>query len=364
MSEMNLILVEDQEQDRETCRNAVIDFEEDNDCTIKLQEFNNVSEALSALRKSYYDGAIIDMKLADQGGEGNQVIELIRDSFRRIPVVIMTGTPDVAETDGFPLVKLGKKGEVQYKDIINELWNIYNTGLTRILGGKGEIEKNLNRIFIENLLPHRHKWIEYGLEDSTRTEKALLRHALNHLSQILDDDVNKCYPEELYIYPTVSDRINTGVIVKSKTTDDYYIVMNPACDLAERDNGGCNTDRALLAKIDSVDTFLNDELSRRKIRKPDLAELTEKQKRDVIKETRKHKKLYYHWLPETGYFSGGFINFRKIATHTEEEFTENFETPLCQISSPFLKDIVSRFSSYYARQGQPDIDYDKVEVRI
>ena len=30
------------------------------------------------------------------------------------------------------------------------------------------------------------------------------------------------------------------------------------------------------------------------------------------------------------------------------------------ISPPFVKDIVARFSSYYARQGQPNIDFNKL----
>lgn len=364
MTEMNLLLVEDNEQDQQSCNNAVRDFGEDNDCQINIKICFGVKEALKALNESYYDGAIIDMRLADQGNEGNQVIVQIRDNFRRIPVVIMTGTPDAAETEGFPLVGRYTKGEVQYSDIISELWGIYRTGLTRIMGGRGEIEQKLSQIFINNLLPQRKKWIEYGLEDHEKSEKAFLRHALNHLLQILDSDMDKCYPEEIYIYPPVLERISTGCIVKSKNSESFYVVMNPACDLAERDNGGCNTDRALLAKIDSESDFLTDELSRKRTKKPDIKEIPEKEKISSIKSARQHKTFYYHWLPETEFFAGGFINFRKIATHTQEDFDQTFEKPSVQVSSPFLKDIVARFSSYYARQGQPDIDHEKVQIKV
>ena len=361
---MHLLLVEDVEQDQESCRNAVNDFQDDNKCKINIRMCANVNDALNALNESNYDGAIIDMRLADQGNEGNQVINQIKNSLRRIPVVIMTGTPDAAETEGFPLVDLYKKGEKSYLEIISELWGIYRTGLTRIMGGKGEMEKSLSHIFIKNLLPQRKNWIRYGQENSERSEKAFLRHALNHLIQLLDGDVDKCYPEEMYIYPPVSPRVDTGCIVKSKNSNNFYVVMNPACDLAERDNGGCNTDRALLAKIDSEAEFLADELIKRKIKKPELNELPKKDKGSSIKSARQHKTFYYHWLPETEFFKGGFVNFRKIATHTQEEFDEKFEAPFVQISSPFLKDIVARFSSYYARQGQPDIDHEKVQIRV
>ena len=37
---------------------------------------------------------------------------------------------------------------------------------------------------------------------------------------------------------------------------------------------------------------------------------------------------------------------------------ERFNTPPdLQISPPFVRDILARLSSYYARQGQPDIDF-------
>ena len=34
--------------------------------------------------------------------------------------------------------------------------------------------------------------------------------------------------------------------------------MSPACDLAEREGGKCNTDRALLVEIQILDELLND----------------------------------------------------------------------------------------------------------
>ncbi|MFQ2549269.1 hypothetical protein ACK305_18520, partial [Aeromonas caviae] len=45
--------------------------------------------------------------------------------------------------------------------------------------------------------------------------------------------------------------------------------------------------------------------------------------------------------------------------HSEAELSSQYDKPLIQISPAFVKDIVSRFSSYYARQGQPDIDHEK-----
>lgn len=355
MSEMNLLLVEDYQQDQDICKRAVDDFKDENNCHINIRICSSVDDALKALNESYYDGAIIDMKLAGLGNEGNQVIEQIRDNFRRIPVAIMTGTPDVAEIEGFPLVGRYTKGETQYSDIVSELWGIYRTGLTRIMGGRGEIEKKLSQIFTKNLLSQRKSWIEYGKEDHEKSEKAFLRHALNHLIQILDGDVDKCYPEEMYIYPPVSTRINTGCIVKSKNSDNFYVVMNPACDLAERDNGGCNTDLALLVEIEMLTDIFPDF---------DWRNLSKSNNKELEKVYKNNKSGYYHWLPKVDFFDGGVLNFRKVSTYTEEELGRNFEEPMLQISPAFVKDMVSRFSSYYARQGQPDIDHEKVQIKF
>ena len=65
------------------------------------------------------------------------------------------------------------------------------------------------------------------------------------------------------------------------------------------------------------------------------------------------------------------IDFQNISTvdigeHTDpgnanyikgrEENISNYER-IASISSPFLKDVISRYSLYYARQGQPNLFY-------
>lgn len=363
MTKMKLLLVEDDEQDQNGCRNAVSDFQEDSGCNVDLKVCSSVEEARLALNEQYFDGAIIDLKLAAQGDEGNQVISKIKESFRRIPIVIYSGTPYVAETDDFPLVNKHVKGEeTTYLDIINSFWDIYKTGITKIMGGTGEIDQRLSHIFIKNILPQIKKWKEYGEQDTQKTEKALLRHTLNHLLQHLDDDVSECYPEEMYINPPISERINTGCIVESKEyAGEFYIVLSPACDLAERRSGGCNTDRALLVCVEAEKQFVDEREHQEKSRGNNF---TERAKKKLVGDVRGNNTYqYYHWLPRTDFFVGGLINFRKISTYTEEDLQNKFKLPpYVQVSPPFLKDIVARFSSYYARQGQPDIDRSLLEL--
>ncbi|KLT73581.1 hypothetical protein PL75_01115 [Neisseria arctica] len=364
MSDIKLLLVEDSESDQLICQNAVSDFNEDNtEFRVCLEVCGNVTEAEEKLKQSDFDGVIIDMKLTNSGeDEGNQVIEQIKNSFSRIPVVIFTGTPNVAVQHGFPVINIYEKGgDVKYSQIIEEFCGIYRTGLTKILGGKGSIEKMLATIFTENLIPALRTrsssgkqigWIKHAESDSPRTEKALLRYTLNHLLLHLDNDINRCYPEEMYIYPPIDERINTGSILKKKDSERYFIVMNPACDLAERGDGGCNTDRALLVEIQPLEEIY-----------PDFNwdNLSRNDRKELQRIYKNNKSLYYHRLPEVEFYPGGVINFRRVSTYTEEEINTSFGIPKIQISAPFLKDMISRFSSYYARQGQPEIDVETDE---
>lgn len=345
MSRFRLLIAEDDEQDLTTCRDSVERYQHEKKRSIELVECRQASEAIGKLNGSF-DGAIIDLKLDQGGDEGNQVIKSIVDSYFRIPVAIMTGTPGNADPQ-FKYVGIFKKGETSYTEILELFFRIHDTGLTRIMGGRGIFEQTLNKVFLTNLLPQREVWMGYGQADPSATEKALLRFTLNHLMHLLDDPGVECYPEEAYIYPPHSADLKTGSIARRKGDGSLRIVLNPACDLVMRANGDIKTDRILIAEVEARQNIFDLVLS------------------GITSQAKKKKQLktvlgnnytdYFHWLPHTVFFGGGFINFRKISAITKDEFGHEYEAPFIQVSPSFVKDIVARFSSYYARQGQPDI---------
>jgi hypothetical protein len=137
----------------------------------------------------------------------------------------------------------------------------------------------------------------------------------------------------------VSDQLYTGSIVRKRDNAEekpVFVVLTPACDLVIRKDGNFKTDRILLIEIDD----------------PDLYD----EKGKVEKRLNNSLELYLHWLPKTDRFKGGFLNFRKVAGIPIEEYNKSYEKPFIQIAPSFVKDIISRFSSFYARQGQPNID--------
>ena len=344
MEALKLLLVEDNPGDVEVFEDAVTMCNEKYPLKIMPTICTTVEEAFKKLDSSY-DGAIIDLRLADQGDEGNQVIKRIEESYFRIPVVILTGTPDAVDTSHTYICVL-KKGDpgAEYESIFNIFRDIYNTGLTRILGGRGIIEKALNNVFRLNLLPQLEKWIGYGREYPERTEKALLRYTLSYLLHMQDSDENKSFPEEVYLYPLHDKEIRTGCIVKERKSRQPYVILTPACDLVLRDDKR-NADRFLLVEIDTHSSLFPD---------PPTSASKEKEEERAF---RNNKLQYHHWLPRTKFFEGGFINFRKLTNLPIQEFEDRFGEPLIQISPVFVKDIIARFSGYYARQGQPEIDF-------
>ena len=191
MNKLRLLIVEDYDEELESFKDDLADYTHEKKRDIDLVECQTLEDALNTLDNSF-DGAIIDLKLADhRSNEGNQVVEKIIESFFRIPIAIFTGNPgdwDHNLNEKIILIDVFTKGETEHYEILDKFWEIYNTGLTRIIGGRGLIEQRLNEVFLKNLLPQIKTWISYAETDSDRTEKALLRYTLNHLFQLLEEN--------------------------------------------------------------------------------------------------------------------------------------------------------------------------------
>ena len=109
---------------------------------------------------SSIDGAIVDLKLGNQGGAGNQFIKEIERSFFRIPIFIFTANPRHID-DSLEGVEIHIKGDIGYYELLDRFWNIYETGLTHIMGSRGKWKKLLSDVFKRNIFPQIDKWIEH-----------------------------------------------------------------------------------------------------------------------------------------------------------------------------------------------------------
>ena len=350
MNEIKLLVVEDNNQDLLLCRRAIQRFNTQPDRQLCVVIVDNLSDAIDALDKSY-DGALIDLKIDDDEDAGNQIIREIEALELCIPVIILTGTPSWAQTD-LSYVEIMSKANPgsSYDDLLERFYRIYQTGITKILGGRGEMEKRLGTVYRTQIAPLLEKWEGYGVIDSERTENALLRHVLYHLVQLIDEDAETSFPEEFYLFPSANEHVRTGSVIDSPTSERRCVVLTPDCDLVLRD-GERKTDRILLAEIVTPNDLFPNYCAE------NASGLSRNDRRNFENALKNNYTLYYHCLPKTEYFDLGFLDFRRLRSVPERRINSYFDNSRkIQIAPPFVKDIVARFSTYYARQGQPVID--------
>lgn len=352
MNKFRIVVLEDKSDDVEACDIAVKQFNHKNrgnNIEVEVVICETIKEFENKCDNSF-DGAIIDLNIGGNVEKGNDAIKSIKSHLYRIPVFVFTATPNRVDVD-LPYVQIYDKRKIGFQDILKELLGIYNTGLTKILGGRGKIEELIYKVFSVNLTPQfkENIWQNYGEIDSVRTERSLLRYFVNHLLFLLDHDEDDYFPEEVYI-SAFDEGIQTGRIVVKNGDDSLHVILNPACDIVKRNDGSRNNSIILLVAIEEQH---KDVIS-------GLGKLSKTKQKEVKKELKNHSN-HKHWLPKVKSFEGGFINFRKITTINETEFLENYKDMKVQISPSYLKDVIARFSLYYGRQGQPDIDFDLVD---
>ena len=371
MNPLKILLVEDETIPQNAFKNDVEVFKgQPDNSDVEYEIVDNVNDAVKTLDVSY-DGAIIDLRLGDNDEGGKEIIQILYNEFTKIPIIVVTGLPDLV-IDHPSIIKSRSSEVGSYRDDLLLFQQIRDIGLTDIIGGGGLIEQKLHEVFLENLIPQIETWIRYGETyketDPKRTERALIRYTLNHLFQRLEEDNELFLPEEFYLYPPLPDKITTGSMVKED--NQWFVVLSPACDLVIR-NGQFNTERILFVEIESEPDIVNKALNR-------LQKITDEEKKEKVKQdillrlAGNNYAFYYHWLPPVKFkisdhgsltFDGGFLNFRKLEALSKKNFNAKFTESLIQISPSFVKDIVSRFSAYYARQGQPDIDSEDFITR-
>lgn len=355
--------------------NIKVLFVEDNQTAISqfkmnLSEFNsenseyNIAETIvesyeQALQKidKTFDAIILDLALNQNHEGGNEIAKSLEDKNIRVPILFVSGNHGNVQKNPL-IINTRSRDDGDYEDDFKLILNVFQTGLTNILGGRGEIEKKLSDIFLETILPEIDIWKTHVIneDDKKNTEKALLRLVVNHLQHLLEDEETPSYPEEFYIYPIKDEILRTGTLIKCKTTQNYFISLSPACDLAiRRRSGTCNTDRLLIAEINNHDNIKDIALGEFSALAKN-AETRKKVKSKLEGLYGNNFTNYYHYLPQINIFDGGFINFRRAKAIEISTYTHDYENIKIQVSSPFIKDILSRFSSYYARQGQPVIN--------
>jgi hypothetical protein len=356
---LNLLIVEDNDGQIKSWETAIDLFNRNKSKNeipiIKPETRKNLKDGLDAISSGRFDAAVVDLKLSPRSekSEGNKIIAEIKKK-QRFPIFVVSGFPqDLEETDEQenPFFKVYNRDQKFFKEILNEIVSIYNTGITKLLG-KGEdglissIENSLQKIFWSHM---SHSFDEIS-DSPLDTKKVLMRYALTHLIEYLSANEvvsnEPYYPGEMYVLPPINNHLATGVLLEEKVSGLLFIILMPSCDMVLRENGSRKAKKISLVQIEGIENISQS-----------------KNSGEIKKLLDNNFSLNYHFLPPFKKFAGGFINFQYLNSVMEKEISDGFSI-IGKVTAPFLKDIISRFSSYYARQGQPVLDIKLICEKI
>jgi CheY-like chemotaxis protein len=360
---MKLLIVEDEKDIRDSYAKQIKLYNHDHpEFILKADYAKDYSEAEESLGFDY-DAVILDLKLSKTNVqyEGKSLLEEIKSNLRYVSYVI-TGNPEAIEEqkgDENAFFRIRVKGEANadFTVILNEISGIYKTGITKILGNSGVIEKYLNNIFWNHLSSSIDLWVKDEIRNGEQKEKSLLRYTLLHMQEYIDEEIEKYHPNEFYITKPVKKNIFTGDIINLRGS--RYVVLTPSCDIVLREDGVRNTKKILFCKIISLNDVVENYSS--------LVKETSKNnpiRKRLNRYIQNNGKQNFHFIPKSTSIDAGFIDFQDNLTLPIGDVVSFLRTDemerIATISLPFLKDIISRYSNYYARQGSPDFNIDEV----
>lgn len=356
---LNLLYIEDNIEDIKLFADTIKRYNKEHESTrhvifTSCKTLDNAESELSN-RNNVFDGIIIDIKLNNIPGEGNKATDIIKKLLIRIPCVAYTATPDDVNSD--LILKKFTKASSSIDDVIDYLYNIQQTGLNKLLGTNGLMEEYLSLIYGNNIKPNLEHWIMNSQEQPDITIKALLRHVSYCITELINNEYEQSLTDEFYITPPLNKNLKTGSIIKSKiNSEEYYIILSPECDMVLRQpDNRPKTDNILICKLDSFHEIASNLIQN--ITKED------KKLKQLEKIVKNNHAEYYHFMPKCTKFDNKLINFRKVSTSSFENLQENYQQ-VATVTGNYCKDILCRFSTYYARQGQPDLHFDDIARKI
>lgn len=313
-----------------------------------------------------FDGAIIDLNLVGNGKEnssGNDVIRKIIDTLR-FPIFIVTGTPqnvssdlDIDKSIFFEVIS---RDEFDFNVFSKKIINIYNTGIVNILNNKGEISKYLNDIFWNHISSTLDSWINDDTRDLQEKQKSIIRYVLLHMNEYISNEIEKYHPSEFYIYPPVKKSVTTGDIILFK--EEYFIVLTPLCDFVIY-KGKQKAKKILLCKIKNLGGEVKN--FEKLVASTEVTDPNRERLNNFISNNANQN---FHFVPRNTKLDSGLIDFQDTITINKDEVDNlirgNEIQRIATVSGIFLKDIISRYSSYFARQGSPDFNSDEIYKSI
>lgn len=342
-----VVIVEDDIDQQKMYEDSISEFNrEQNEFEIAFKCLKNDSDIPKLLYESHIDAIIIDLNwgTGTQNDEGNRLVKKLYQDCR-VPIFIVSGNLHLldASYEESPVFKKYQRDVIDLNELFKEIVSLYKTGYTKVLGSNSKIDEMIRKVFWDHMAEVIHNWTD---EDKETKTQRMLRFAITRINEMLTistGDKHDNYDAlEFYIKPPIKSSPFTGDIVTYN--EKKYVVITAACDM-EQDN----SEYVVLGKInfDTIESL--------KSRIKSQSNTAEKELERYIN----NSKARYHLLPPCKYFSGGLIDFQNVLSVNHDDFFEN-SSVIASINPMFVKDIQARFSHYYGRQGQPQLNTERV----
>jgi len=346
---MKILIIEDEAAQIQVYEDVILQYNKKNELQITYKICRNFIEGETELKTPNFDAAIIDLKLSNSEElEGRKLVESVYQKIR-IPIIIYSGS--ISQIDDIKENALLKKKlrTEKLSDILIEIRSIYDTGITRFLKPYGKIDGNLTNIFWNHLSNDLDIWIKHNNPNS------LLRYILSHFQEQLEinlqGDFEEYHPFEIYIKPPIKKNIHTGDLIKYNK--EYYIVLTPACDIIiQKYLEGEDGSKIPFRKAENLILVKAKEFDYKNLCLDKNGNLSKSKIQSYVK----NESFRFHYLPAFDSNNGFIVDFQDV---TSIVFASDLDR-LATISSPFIKDIISRFANYYSRQGQPTFNQNEI----
>lgn len=354
---INILIVEDNISFQEMYRSSIKLFNDEIKETNKKIEATFLvddSEIPNRLFYNHFDAIFIDL-VWKEGTTNPKGVELLEKLYHkcRLPIFVVSGNLTSLDEELFIECDIFKKISKDCADInmlLQDVMNLYESGFTKTLGNNSKIDEELNYVYWNYISKQFYSW--KSLDDKEKCRR-MLRFMTTRLNEKLkykeiEDGMNHDEYDslEFYIIPAMSTEGFTGDIIMYN--GKQYVILSPACDLEN-----CKMDYVLICMIDfqkfaELKTAIQVSTSKTKIN-----DLKDKLNRYVDNNVPR-----YHLLPPCTLFNGGFVDFQAIEAVNKDEL-KKMEI-IATINPVFSKDIRGRFAQYYNRQGQPQLNCEKI----
>ena len=362
MPERLVLIAEDDEETISSWKRDVTEFNRDATQPFQFvaEYAKNRREAIRALDRLRINCAVIDLRLpADDKPAGNTTEPIGNDVLEKlllevgVPAVVYSGyTQEASELVLRSEIRVILKAKGGAMEALRWL-----AGHDRLMSAmettRKEIARESAKLFSRSIWP-RWKNTLKSIEDGEVLAGVITRQTASHVAEQLGMPPAYHHPEEFYIVPPLSDRLDTGDLLR--IAEDTFVIVTPRCNI-ERDNYHTHLMLALCKPMDGVWTGIRNQFNGN-----DKSQ--EKAARELRSYATQGHSISTHFLPPGSDFGPWLVDFREIMTVPSTEAAMLLEGRFASVAGQFVPNLVQRYAAYLGRIGQPDLDCDVLRTQV